>query len=441
VRTADVRYAWNGDVALAYEVFGVEDSVDLVYLQGYASHIDMNWESPYLARFLRGLGSLARVIHTDRRGWGLSDRFSPGGVAPLEIQVDDLIAVMDAAGSQRAVVVGSTVTAPAAILLAASYPERVAGLVLCDPFVTFYDSPAARETWVESNGRARHQWGTPAWFRDEYTDDHEFLTWFVPWSRSAVAPGALTSEADRFGSVDVRGVLSSIYAPTLVVGRAGADEERARHWKDLAAGIKDAQLLEPSEAGGAGPFHWYSRAPVVLQGIRELIAGIDDEQRTFDRVLSTVLFSDIVASTESVAKMGDDRWREVAERHHTIVRGLLARYRGHEVDTAGDGFFATFDGPGRAVRCGQAIVEAVTDLGIEVRVGIHTGEIETINDKVGGIAVHVGARIGSLAQPSQTLVSSTVKDLTMGSGITFANAGVHTLKGVAEPWHLYSVVS
>jgi class 3 adenylate cyclase/pimeloyl-ACP methyl ester carboxylesterase len=437
---ADVHYAWNGDVALAYEVFGA-GAVDLLYLQGYASHIDLNWQSPYLARFLRGLGAQARVIHTDRRGWGCSDRFSPGEVAPLEVQVDDVVAVLDAAGSERAVIFGSTVTVPAAVLLAATFPERVSGLVLVDPFIAFYDTEEARRDWVESNVLARQQWGTPKWFRDEFSDDHEFLNWFVPWCRAAVAPGALTSEADRFGAVDVRGVLSSIHAPTVVVGRPNEAPLRARHWLGAAEGIRGARLLEPANDGDIGPFHWYGRAPAVLQAISDLLADIDDEQRTFDRVLSTVMFSDIVASTESAAKLGDGRWRELAERHHMVVRGLLARYRGKEVDTAGDGFFSTFDGPARAVRCAQAITEAVRDLGLEVRIGIHTGEVETINDKVGGIAVHVGARIGAMAGPSQILVSSTVKDLTLGSGISFADNGEHELKGVPDRWHVYSVVS
>jgi class 3 adenylate cyclase len=439
VKPLEVSYVWNGDVALAYQVFGVEGGIDLVYLQGFASHIDLNWESPYLARFLRGLGKLARVIHTDRRGWGCSDRFSPGDVAPLEVQVDDLVAVMDAAGSQRAVIFASTVTAPAAILFGASFPERVAGLVLCDPFVAFYDIEGAQRDWVESNQRARAEWGTSAYYRELFTDDHEFLGWFVPWCRAAVAPGALIAEADRFAAVDVRGVLSAIRVPTLVVGRSDDPPIRARHFHDANEGIRGSRLIEPPMADNVGPFHWYGdRADAVLQGVAELITGIDEEERSFDRVLATVLFSDIVASTDSVVTLGDDRWRELVERHHTVVRGLLARYRGREVDTAGDGFFATFDGPARAVRCSQAITEAVRDLGLEVRIGVHTGEIETINGKVGGISVHIGARIGALARPSQTLVSSTVKDLTLGSGLVFADAGEHELKGVPESRRLYS---
>jgi class 3 adenylate cyclase/pimeloyl-ACP methyl ester carboxylesterase len=441
VNPGEVRYAWNGDVALAYQVFGAESSIDLVYLQGFTSHVDLNWQSPYLARFLTGLGRVARVIHTDRRGWGCSDRFSPGDVAALEVQVDDLIAVMDAAGSERAVIFASTVTVPPAVLLAASFPERVAGLVLCDPFVAFYDSDIARQSWIDQNERARREWGTPLYYRELFSDDHEFLQWFVPWCRASVAPGALLAEADRFGSVDVRGVLSSIQAPTLVAGRFNDPPLRARHWHDAAEGIRGARLIEPPSSDAVEGFHWYGRSEAILAAIGELIAGIDEEQRSFDRVLATVLFSDIVASTASVVRLGDQSWRDLVERHHTVVRGLLARYRGREVDTAGDGFFATFDGPARAVRCAEAIAAGVGDLGLEVRLGIHTGEIETINDKIGGIAVHVGARIGSLAGPSQILVSSTVKDLTLGSGLSFVDAGEHELKGVPDRWHLYSVAS
>ncbi len=210
-RRLEVRYAWNGDVALAYQVFGT-GPVDLVYLQGFVSHVDLNWESAYLARFLRGLGERARVIHTDRRGWGCSDRFSPGDVASLEVQVDDLAAVMDAAGSEQAVVFTSVDTCPTGVLFAATYPERTAGLVLVDPILAFYDTEEARLEWAELNAEVRRNWGTPAWGRKHAHDDREFLDWFVPWCRASVAPGALAAESDAFGAVDVRDVLPSIHA-------------------------------------------------------------------------------------------------------------------------------------------------------------------------------------------------------------------------------------
>jgi class 3 adenylate cyclase/pimeloyl-ACP methyl ester carboxylesterase len=453
----ETRYAWNGDVALAFQVFGT-GPVDLVYMQGYTSHVDLNWESPYLARFLRSLGERARVIHTDRRGWGCSDRFSPGDVAPLEVQVDDLVAVMDAAGSERAVIFVSNDTAPTGVLFAATYPERTAGLVLVDPVVAYYDSEAARREWVEINDRVRREWGTPAYDREYWSDERAFLDWFVPWCRASVAPGALAAEADAFGSVDIRGVLSSIQVPTLVVGflegrghvpiwteslapAFGGLEggEAALNAQIVADRITGARLIEPAGEGGAGWHHWYARGPAILDAIGELISGIREEQESFDRVLATVLFTDIVDSTATAATMGDARWRALIEQHDKIARGIVARFRGSYVRGTGDGLLATFDGPARGVRCAQAIVQAIKPLGVEVRAGLHTGEVEHGGNDLAGIAVHVGARVGSLAGPSEVWVSSTVKDLVAGSGLAFEDRGEHDLKGVPERWHLYRV--
>jgi class 3 adenylate cyclase/pimeloyl-ACP methyl ester carboxylesterase len=448
-RRPETRYAWNGDVALAYQVFGA-GPVDLVYMQGYTSHVDLNWESPHLARFLRGLGERARVIHADRRGWGCSERFSPGDVASLEVQVDDLVALMDAAGSERAVIFGSIDTCPIAILFAASYPERTAGLVLVDPVVAFYDSEEARREWAAINDRVRREWGAPGYDREYWTDERAFLDWFVPWCRASVAPGALAAESDAFGSIDVRGVLSSIHVPTLVVGDLqGGDKvptfgrledgEAAGNAQLVAERIAGARLIEPSGEGGAGPFHWYQRAPAILDAIGNLISGIREEQESFDRVLATVLFTDIVDSTAAAARLGDAGWRTLVERHHATVRSLLTRYRGIEVDTAGDGFFATFDGPARGARCAMAIVEAMRPLGVKVRAGVHTGEVETIGGKTGGLAVVIGARIATAAGPAEVLASQTVRDLTVGSGLVFEDAGERELKGVPDRWHLYRV--
>ena len=271
-------------------------------------------------------------------------------------------------------------------------------------------------------------------------DDHEFLSWFVPWCRAAVAPGALVAEADRFGAVDVRGVLSSIQVPTVVIGRQEDGPERARHADDAIAGIRGARLIRPPN-NPPQSLYWYGRADAILVAVGELIAEIDEEQRSFDRVLATVLFSDIVGSTASAVSLGDRRWRELVEQHHSVVRGLLARYRGCEVDTAGDGFFATFDGPARAVRCGEAIIAGLHDLGLDVRIGVHTGEIETINDKVGrhrrpcrcpdrGVgATSTGSRFVNRQGPHA------------GSGLTFVDAGEHELKGIPARWRLYSVAN
>ena len=444
----ETRYAWNGDVALAYQVFGA-GPVDLVYAQGYTSHVDFNWESPHLARFLRGLGERARVIHTDRRGWGCSDRFSPGDIAPLEVQADDLVVVMDAVGSERAVIFVSNDTAPTGVLFAATYPERTAGLVLVDPVVAYIDSEAARREWAEVNARVRREFGTPAYDREFWSDERAFLDWFVPWCRASVAPGALAAEAEAFGSVDIRGVLSSIQVPTLVVGLLeGRDHvpvwtesfgEAASNAQVVADRITGARLISPAVEGGAAWHHWYARGPAILDAIGDLIASIREEQESFDRVLATVLFTDIVDSTAVAARLGDAGWRTLVERHHSTVRSLLTRYRGSEVDTAGDGFFATFDGPARAVRCANAIVAAMRPLGVQVRAGVHTGEVEMIGGKTGGLAVVIGARIAAAAGPSEVLASQTVKDLTAGSGLRFDSLGEHMLKGVPDLWHLYRV--
>jgi len=444
-RRLDVRYAWNGDVALAFQVFGA-GPVDLVYLQGYASHVDLNWASPHLARFLRGLGERARVIHTDRRGWGCSDRFSPGDVAPLEVQVDDLVAVMDAAGSERAVIFTSSDTCPSGVLFAATYPERTAGLVLVDPLLAWYDTDAARRDWAETNARVRREWGTPAYFGEFWQDQREHEDWYVPWCRASVSPGALAAESDAFGAVDVRDVLSSIHAPTLIVGNAEAPladpivSEITGNARVARAGIPDSRLIEPTRGGGAAWHHWYARGPAILAAVGELIAGIRDEQATFDRVLATVLFTDIVDSTATAATMGDARWKALIAQHDTIGRGIVARFRGTFVRGTGDGLLATFDGPARGVRCAQALVDAMRPLGVEVRAGLHTGEIEHGGNDLAGIAVHIGARVGSKAGPGEVWTSSTVKDLTAGSGLSFEDRGEHDLKGVPDRWHLYRVV-
>jgi len=435
----ETKYAWNGDVALAFQVFGA-GPVDLVYLQGFVSHVDLNWESPHLARFLRGLGEKARVIHTDRRGWGCSDRFSPGDVAPLEVQVDDLVAVMDAAGSERAVIFTSMDTVPTGVLFAATYPERTAGLVLVDPLYAFYETDEDRRAWAEINDRVRREWGTPAWEAEAWHDEREHLDWFVAWCRASVAPGALAAESDAFGAVDIRPVLSSIHAPALVAGYAkeGDFQEGARI---VQAGLSGSRLIEPTMEGGASWHHWYARGPAILTAVGDLIASIREEQASFDRVLATVLFTDIVDSTATAAVLGDAKWRKLIDEHDRAAKAIVARYRGEYVHSTGDGLLATFDGPARAIRCAQSIIEAGRPLGVEIRAGLHTGEIERADHGIAGVGVHIGARVGALAGAGEVWVSSTVKDLTAGSGLAYEDRGEHTLKGVPDRWHLYRVVA
>lgn len=435
----ETRYAWNGSVALAYQVFGA-GPVDLVYLQGDTSHVDLNWDSQHLARFLRGLGEKARVIHTDRRGWGCSDRFTPGDVAPLEVQVDDLVAVMDAAGSERAVIFTSNDTCPTGVLFAATFPERTAGLVLVDPILAFYDTEEARRTWVETNDRVRREWGTPAWDEERWHDEREHLEWSVPWCRASVTPGALAAESDAFGAVDVRPVLSSIPARTLVVG---ASEDDGDHHSARAAQtvIPGSRLVEPTKDGGASWHHWYARGPAILAAVGDLIGSIREEQASFDPVLATVQFTDIVDSTATAAALGDAKWRKLIDDHDRAAKAIVARFRGEHVHSTGDGLLATFDGPARAIRCAQSIIEAGGPLGVEIRAGLHTGEIERAEHGIAGVGVHIGARVEALADGGEVWVSSTVKDLTAGSGLASEDAGEHTLKGVPDRWHLYRVVA
>jgi class 3 adenylate cyclase len=392
---------------------------------------------------------------TDRRGWGCSDRFSPGDVAPLEVQVDDLVVVMDAAGAERAIIFASWDTAPTATLFAAGIPERAAGLVLCDPFVSFLATPQTpwmwtRREWDAINDQVRASWGTPGYrgatgdLGGDIGDEREFLDWYVPWTRASVAPGALAAEFGSFAGVDVQEVLPSIQVPTLVISTHRAEFDDSEIIRKNAAFIADrvpgSRLLEPVTTGDTGWFHWYGRAPAIVEAVADLIQQVREEQATFDRLLATVLFTDIVDSSHRAADLGDRAWGELLERHHTVVRAMLARYRGNEIDTAGDGFFASFDGPARAVKAAQAIVESVRPLGLEIRAGVHTGEVQTMAGKIGGLGVVIGARIGGLSGAGEVLVSSTVKDLVAGSGITFEDAGEHELKGVPDRWRLYRVV-
>ena len=435
----DTRFAWNGDVSLAYQVCG-DGATDLVYLQGYCSNVDMNWESPYLSRFLRGLAGHARLIVTDRRGWGCSERFSPGHVPDVDTLTDDILAVLKAVGSERASIMATYDSAIVASLFAATYPERTRSLILVDPQVTYL--PTEETPWMPSLARWQQQiqavrdtWGTPEWWDAPDGPERE---WFVRYARASVTPGGLAAELTSFLHTDICAVLPSIQVPTLVL----VDSDRfyevlpeSGHF--VASKIPGARVLEHSSRG-ASHFHWYARGEAIVAEVRGFLAELGMEEASFDRILATVLFTDIVDSTRRAAELGDRRWREVVLRHHATVRRLLARYRGIEIDTAGDGFFASFDGPARAVRCAMTITEAVRALGIEVRAGLHTGEVERIGDKIGGLAVNIGARVAGLAAPSEVLVSQTVRDLMVGSDLTFADRGSHELKGVPGVWGLYA---
>lgn len=448
MRRPETRYVLTHDgLHIGYQVLGT-GPVDIVINQGTFSNVDAAWDLPVYAGFYGALARRARVILFDRRGTGVSDR--PGSLEDMALEkgMDDLRAVMDAAGSERAIVLGFEAGASVAVLFAASHPDRTLGLVLYAPQVSYWrtqDYPggfteAWADEWVE---RVRRSWGTIDFWRwnlegsDPPPSDEELELW-ARWSRLAASPGAVVAIDRVERESDVRAVLPQVRVPALVMVKpddAGAGDWWPAAW--IAARIPGARLRELP-----GNHHWpLASDGALFDELDGFLASIREEEASFDRVLATVLFTDIVDSTAAAATMGDTKWRALIERHDTIARGIVARFRGTFVRGTGDGLLATFDGPARGVRCAQTLVEAVRPLGIEVRAGLHTGEIEHGGNDLAGIAVHIGARVGSMAGPSEVWVSSTVKDLTAGSGLTFEDRGEHALKGIPDRWHLYRVAS
>jgi class 3 adenylate cyclase len=444
------RYAvTDDDVHIAYQVVG-DGPIDLVFVHAFVSHVELYWELPSFERFVRELSSWARVILFDKRGVGLSDRLS--AIPTIEARLDDLRAVLDEVGSERTLVVGNYDGGALAAVFAATYPDRTLGLVLWCGAVRMAEAPdypwgMSEELFEERLRRRMVIWGdqemgeeaarmTYLDVGDRLAKDPAFVQWLPRLQRYAAAPGDLIRFSRVWFSTDVRRVLPAIQVPTAVMARDGWSEPRIEESRWTAAQIPGAQLVRVS---GQEDDAILGDVVEVAGAVRRFAEAIEEEHAAFDRVLATVLFTDIVSSSERAAALGDRAWKELVQQHHAKVRALLARYRGQEVDTAGDGFFATFDGPGRAVRCAQAIVRSVGSLGIEVRAGVHTGEVETIDGKAGGIAVVIGARIGGKGGPSEVLASQTVRDLTAGSGITFQDAGEHELKGVPDRWRLYRV--
>ena len=447
----ETRYARTADgVNIAYQVVG-DGPVDMVFVMGWTSHIERMWAEPSLARFLSRLASFSRLILFDKRGMGLSDRVSPERLPSLEIRMDDARAVMDAVGSERAVVFGVSEGGPMAMLFAATYPERTIALVLfgtgaCYRSASDYPWPGSSDEEFERMIEDRERnWGTRdhaaeemrTWGAPTRADDERAIAWLADYLRNAASPGAAIALSRMNRGIDVRPALSAIHVPTLALARDGDLAFPVEETRWLADQIRGARFVS---FPGVDHFFWSGDQDQLLDEIERFVAEVRDEEADLDRVLATVLFTDIVGSTARAGELGDKGWGELVQRHHGMVRALLGRFRGKEVDTAGDGFFATFDGPARAVRCGQAITAAVPELGLEVRAGVHTGEVQTIADKVGGIAVNVGARVAALAGPGEVLVSQTVKDLVAGSGLVFEDAGEHELKGVPDLWHLYRVV-
>ena len=449
--TPETRYAKTADgVHIGYQVVG-DGPIDMVFVMGWTSHIELMWAEPSLARFLTRLSSFSRLILFDKRGMGLSDRVSPDQLPSLEVRMDDARAVMDAAGSERAVVFGVSEGGPMATLFAATYPERTIALVLFGTGACW--KPSLDYPWASSDQEYQQRldemerlWGTReyateqvrTWGAPSLADDEQAISWLTEYLRNAASPGAAVALSRMNRGIDVRPALPAIHVPTLVLARDGDISFSVEETRWLAEQIRGARFVS---FPGEDHFFWVGNQDELLDEIERLVGEVRSEEADLDRVLATIMFTDIVDSTATAAALGDKAWRDLVERHHGLVRALLGRFRGREVDTAGDGFFATFDGPARGVRCAQTICEAVTDLGIQVRAGVHTGEVETIAGKAGGIAVSVGARIASLAGPSEVLVSHTVQGLVAGSGLSFEDTGEHELKGVPDRWHLYRAIS
>ena len=443
---SETRYARSGDVMIAYQVVG-EGPFDVVFAPPWVSHVELYWEAAGMAAFLGGVAEHARLLMFDKRGTGLSDRVA--GAPTLEERSDDIRAVMDAAGSDRAAVFGLSESVPMSAVFAASYPERVSALVLYGGMARILWAPDYQFGFTEREYRKLlddefDAFVTPGGLEESVRSgfpsaDEAEVRAFARILRYGSSPSANEALERMNMAIDVREVLPVISAPTLVVHQRGDPWVRAEHGRYLAQHIPGAAYVELD-----GDEH-IPTAAAASQLLAHMMPFLQEaamrEAPEPDKVLTTVLFSDIVGSTAKAAELGDARWRELLAAHHGRVRAQLARFRGVELDTAGDGFFARFDGPARAIRCALAIHQAVRDVGLQVRIGLHTGECEVLDAKVAGIAVAIGARVSARAGAGEVLVSQTVKDLVAGSGISFEDRGLAELKGVPGQWRLYSVTS
>ena len=442
----ETRYARSGDLSIAYQVTG-QGPRDLVYVPGWVSNVELMWEEPAMAHFLQRLASFSRLILFDKRGTGLSDRVSNDRLPTLEERMDDVRAVLDAVGSARAALFGHSEGGNMCVLFAATHPEQTTALITLGSFAKRRDpdddypwAPTAddrEQTAVDverSWGRLRPE--DVEYYAPSRVGDEQFVRNLEQYLRRGASPGAAAALLRMNSFIDVRDVLPTIQVPTLVLHRSGDHDVNVAEGRYFASKVPGAKFVELP-----GDDHWISAGDTdaIADEIEELLTGTRPAPE-IDPVLSTVLFTDIVGSTERVAALGDRRWRDLISTHDAAVRCELDRFRGREVDTAGDGFLATFDGPARAVRCAISAGEALRRMGVEIRAGIHTGECELDGSKVRGIAVHTGARIASLAGPGEVLVSQTVKDLVSGSGLAFEDRGVHELKGVPGEWRVYAAV-
>jgi class 3 adenylate cyclase len=439
---AKTRYADSDGVSIAYQVHG-EGPLDLVFVPGFVSHLEVIWEDPVIALFFRRLASFSRLIMFDKREQGLSDR--RGRPPTLEDSMGDLLAVLAAVGSERPAVFGISEGGPMSMLFAATHPDRVSSLVLYGTYARMSRAPefpmgVPAEAFSRWREQVHREWGGPVGvdlWAPGLQGDASFERWWSRLLRQGTSPSGAADLIDLYREIDVRPALPAIDVPTLVLHRADDRLVRSEHGRYLGDQILGARYVElPGEdhLWGAGD------EDALLDEVEEFLVGSRRGSEP-ERALATVLFTDIVGSTERAAALGDRGWRQLLERHDAAVRRQLGLHRGREVKTMGDGFLATFDGPARAIRCARALQQEVERLGLEVRAGIHTGEVELIGDDVGGMAVNIGARIGALAGPGEVLVSSTVRELVVGSGLEFADRGMQTLKGAPGEWRLFAVDS
>jgi class 3 adenylate cyclase len=438
-----VRYARSGEVNIAYQVLG-EGPIDLVYVMGWVSHLDAFWMDPAQERFFRRLASFSRLILFDKRGTGLSDRVAINQLPTLEERMDDVRAVMDAVGSKQAALFGVSEGGPMCALFSATYPQRTSALIMYgsyakrvwDPEYPWAPTPEERQRWYDL---LEQGWGGVVdinTLAPTAAGDPRFRDWWATYLRMSASPGAALALGRMNTQVDIRDVLPTIRVPTLIVHRVGDRDIDVGGARYMAKRIPGAKYVE---LPGDDHLPFVGDQDSILDQVEEFLTGASHQFEP-DRILATVLFTDIVGSTERAAALGDRRWRELLELHNRLVRGQLERFRGREVDTAGDGFLATFDGPARAIRCAIACRDELALADIQVKAGLHTGECELVGDKVRGISVHTGARVASLAAPGEVLVSSTVKDLVAGSGLEFEERGTHQLRGVPGEWRLFAVV-
>jgi class 3 adenylate cyclase len=444
VAPPETKYVRSGDLNIAYQVVG-DGPFDLVNIPGFVSNVELAWEEPLLARFLERLASFSRLILFDKRGTGMSDRLPTNELPNLDERMDDLIAVLRAAGSEEAALFGHSEGGNLAVLFAATYPKRTRALITAGIF--------ARRTWSEDYPWAptpqerraaieqvESDWGGTSWLTDlvpSCSDDDIFKYRLARYFRRSASPGAAAALMRMNTEIDIRAVLPTISVPTLVLHRSGDRDAKVEEGRWLAGQIPEATFVE---LPGEDHIPWTGDADAILDVVEEFLTGVRGPNDN-DRVLASVLFTDIVSSTERASMLGDERWREQLDRHDKLTRSYVERFRGRIVKSTGDGTLATFDGPARAVQCACALRDALQAIGLQIRAGVHTGEIELRDDDVGGIGVHIAARVEAQAGPGEVWVSRTVTDLVSGSGLKFADQGERVLKGVPGSWNLFSVLT